>query len=94
MSFKFKLPIACKMQFAQAPYIAMYPNDYKAERAKESSSYKVLHIDLHGLQEPEETTKKMKGAKKVMPSPLGKALDEEDSDDEDHNNMGDGLDDV
>jgi len=81
MTFTFPLPVTCKTHFPRKPFIGLYPNDYKNLRADESNSYKVLHIDLLGLHEPEATRKQMKQAKKAFTSPLDKPLDE-DSDDE------------
>lgn len=41
MEFKFKLPIACKTQFAKTPFIATYPNDYSDQRENDSpNNYK------------------------------------------------------
>jgi hypothetical protein len=53
MEFKFKLPIPCKTIFAQKPFIASYPNDYRDQRnSNHQNNYKILHIDLDGLHVP------------------------------------------
>lgn len=38
---------------------------------------KILHIELHGLHELQETLQKMKEAKEPFSSPLGRRLEEE-----------------
>jgi hypothetical protein len=84
MEFKFKLPIACKTKFHREPFISSFPNDYQEQRSDDNrNNYKILHIDLRGLHDPKERLTKLREAKKAFSSPLGKALDEDTTDEED-----------
>ena len=90
MTFKFKLPIQCKPEFALKPFIGVYKHDYK-EQSDMDNFYRVLHLDFHGAVQPTKKKPKMKQSKKVLRSPLDKSLDESSSDSEEEQQQGGGA---
>jgi len=79
MTFKFKLPIQCKPEFALKPFIGIYQHDYK-EQSDRGNYYQVLHLDFEGAVQPTKKKPKMMQSKQVLRSPLDKSLDQESSD--------------